>query len=67
MVALPFSPCEVIGNSEEVTDVDINTVQNGIKDCLVSGMRTVPTCDTEARSTVCPLSLGFSPCMTRDA
>lgn len=66
MVALPFSPCEVIRNSEEVTDVDVNAVLKGIRDCLVSGM-TVPTCDTEARSTVCPLSLGFSPCMTRDA
>lgn len=64
MVALPSSACEIIRNSEEVPDVDV--VLNSIRDSLESGIGTVPTCYREPRSTVCPLHLGFGPCMSRD-
>lgn len=39
MVALPFSACEVIRNSEEMPDVGMDFVLNGIADSLVSRIR----------------------------
>lgn len=66
IVALPFSACEIIRNSEKVSDVDVDVVLNSIRASLGSGIGTVPTCYREPRSTVCPLHLGFGPCRTRD-
>lgn len=67
MVVLPFSACEVIRNSEEVPDVGLDVVLNGIRGSLESGIKTVPMCYREPRSTVCPLNLHRGPCMTRGA
>lgn len=65
VAAFPVSACDAISNSEEMPEVEVDSVLNGIEGRLVSGGRPATCC--VAPKALFALLLEFSARMTRDA